>query len=257
MQGPCTAQPHSPSARWALPSFPQSPRLKKLGSLGHSARKQPGRHVSVTPILSPMNHYPAGCALLHEGPGPLRVSLKVSGAPGSWATMWADPGAWGFTSIPGNLHRGVGRQRNGDSKRLGHGSNQRQSWALEIPTLTPSLMRPCLTGMHAHAHTRSDEVISFPRGGLGQTPARAAPHLGMPRVTFISPLPAKWKVFRVICVEGSPMLWAASRPTASPGSHSERCHFSCSRVLNLEMGRGQRGVGEQSSPTSREPVAPP
>lgn len=33
-----------------------------------------------------------------------------------------------------------------------------------------------------------------------------APYLGMPRVTFISPLPAKWKVFSVICVEGSPML---------------------------------------------------
>lgn len=56
----------------------------------------------------------------------------------------------------------------------------------------------------------------------------------MPRVTFISPLPAKWKVFSVICVDGSPMLWAARRPTASPGSHSERCHFSCSKFLNLE-----------------------
>lgn len=37
------------------------------------------------------------------------------------------------------------------------------------------------------------------------------------------------------------MLWAASRPTASPGSHSERCHFSCSRVLNLETGQDGRG----------------
>ena len=29
--------------------------------------------------------------------------------------------------------------------------------------------------------------------------------LGIPRVTFISPLPAKWKVLRVICVDGSPI----------------------------------------------------
>lgn len=42
------------------------------------------------------------------------------------------------------------------------------------------------------------------------------------------------------------MLWAASRPTASPGSHSERCHFSCSRVRNLEVGRGE-GLGADTS----------
>lgn len=59
-------------------------------------------------------------------------------------------------------------------------------------------------------------------------------HLGIPNVTFISPLPAKWKVFSVICVDGSPMLWAARSPTASPGSHSALCHFSCSNVLNLK-----------------------
>ena len=29
--------------------------------------------------------------------------------------------------------------------------------------------------------------------------------LGIPRVTLTSPLPAKWKVFRVICVDGSPI----------------------------------------------------
>lgn len=68
------------------------------------------------------------------------------------------------------------------------------------------------------------------------------PYLGMPKVTFISPLPAKWKVFSVICVEGSPMLWAARRPTASPGSHSERCHFSCSKVLSLETQGTTTGI---------------
>jgi len=32
-------------------------------------------------------------------------------------------------------------------------------------------------------------------------------NLGIPSVTFISPLPAKWNVFNVICVEGSPIDW--------------------------------------------------
>lgn len=56
---------------------------------------------------------------------------------------------------------------------------------------------------------------------------------GIPKVTFISPLPAKWKVLRVIWVEGSPIDWAARRPTASPGSHSERCHLYCKSCLRL------------------------
>jgi len=64
---------------------------------------------------------------------------------------------------------------------------------------------------------------------------------GIPRVTLASldgnngwlkwrpygsrlayPLPALWKVLRVICVEGSPIDCAASRPTASPGSTIQR-----------------------------------
>mmetsp|Transcript_10679 Transcript_10679/g.24018 ORF Transcript_10679/g.24018 Transcript_10679/m.24018 type:complete len:204 (-) Transcript_10679:1085-1696(-) len=40
---------------------------------------------------------------------------------------------------------------------------------------------------------------------------------GTPNVTFLAPTPAKWKVFNVICVAGSPTLCAASTPTTSPG----------------------------------------
>lgn len=42
------------------------------------------------------------------------------------------------------------------------------------------------------------------------------------------------------------MLCAASSPTASPGSHSARCHFNCSRVLNLETGQGWQQLGAET-----------
>lgn len=41
---------------------------------------------------------------------------------------------------------------------------------------------------------------------------------GTPSVMFMEATPAKWKVFRVIWVPGSPMLWAQRAPTAEPGS---------------------------------------
>lgn len=36
---------------------------------------------------------------------------------------------------------------------------------------------------------------------------------GTPRVTFLLDTPAKWNVFSVICVAGSPQDWAAMDPT--------------------------------------------
>mmetsp|Transcript_98638 Transcript_98638/g.307264 ORF Transcript_98638/g.307264 Transcript_98638/m.307264 type:complete len:243 (-) Transcript_98638:353-1081(-) len=53
--------------------------------------------------------------------------------------------------------------------------------------------------------------------------------LGTPSVTFLAPTPAKWKVFRVICVAGSPTLWAARVPIISPGwarDFMKRCLIS-------------------------------
>lgn len=41
--------------------------------------------------------------------------------------------------------------------------------------------------------------------------------LGTPNVTFLEATPAKWKVLRVICVAGSPMLCAPMLPAISPG----------------------------------------
>mmetsp|Transcript_95530 Transcript_95530/g.270216 ORF Transcript_95530/g.270216 Transcript_95530/m.270216 type:complete len:206 (-) Transcript_95530:2835-3452(-) len=45
---------------------------------------------------------------------------------------------------------------------------------------------------------------------------------GTPSVTFLAPTPAKWKVFRVICVAGSPTLCAATTPITSPASTHDR-----------------------------------
>ena len=41
-------------------------------------------------------------------------------------------------------------------------------------------------------------------------------NLGTPNVTFFELTPAKWNVFSVICVAGSPKLCAAIEPTTSP-----------------------------------------
>mmetsp|Transcript_89861 Transcript_89861/g.275082 ORF Transcript_89861/g.275082 Transcript_89861/m.275082 type:complete len:260 (+) Transcript_89861:1453-2232(+) len=54
---------------------------------------------------------------------------------------------------------------------------------------------------------------------------------GMPNVTLAPPWPAKWKVFSVICVLGSPMLCAAMTPTASPGSARHRMNLRCMYAL--------------------------
>mmetsp|Transcript_966 Transcript_966/g.2072 ORF Transcript_966/g.2072 Transcript_966/m.2072 type:complete len:239 (-) Transcript_966:2829-3545(-) len=65
---------------------------------------------------------------------------------------------------------------------------------------------------------------------------------GTPRVTFMEAMPAKWNVLSVICVPGSPMLWAPIAPTALPGSilarrylrkHSSRRCCSCRRVMKM------------------------
>lgn len=42
-------------------------------------------------------------------------------------------------------------------------------------------------------------------------------NLGTPNVTFLAEIPAKWNVFNVIYVAGSPRLCAATLPTISPG----------------------------------------
>jgi len=39
---------------------------------------------------------------------------------------------------------------------------------------------------------------------------------GTPRVTFIDATPAKWNVFKVICVPGSPIDCAPTAPTVDP-----------------------------------------
>ena len=49
---------------------------------------------------------------------------------------------------------------------------------------------------------------------------------------FMLATPAKWKVLSVICVPGSPMLWAPTAPTAVPGSILARINLSTQVVIN-------------------------
>jgi hypothetical protein len=54
---------------------------------------------------------------------------------------------------------------------------------------------------------------------------------GTPRVTFIDATPAKWNVFKVICVPGSPIDCAPTAPTVDP---------KMGRVLMERSNRGGR-----------------
>ena len=49
--------------------------------------------------------------------------------------------------------------------------------------------------------------------------------LGIPSVMLAAPWPAKWKVLRVIWVDGSPIDYAAIVPTFSPGCATDFKYF--------------------------------
>ena len=54
---------------------------------------------------------------------------------------------------------------------------------------------------------------------------------GTPSVTFFADTPAKWNVFSVICVAGSPIDWPATMPHTSPGfTCALRKRFSISAI---------------------------
>ncbi len=56
---------------------------------------------------------------------------------------------------------------------------------------------------------------------------------GTPRVTFIEATPAKWKVFSVICVPGSPIDCAPTAPTVEPGSMRALIYFNQMESMKL------------------------
>ena len=57
---------------------------------------------------------------------------------------------------------------------------------------------------------------------------------GTPSVTFMLATPAKWNVFRVICVPGSPMLCAPKAPTVDPAGVSSA--VSCWAASSMARG---------------------
>mmetsp|Transcript_27011 Transcript_27011/g.71331 ORF Transcript_27011/g.71331 Transcript_27011/m.71331 type:complete len:241 (+) Transcript_27011:2272-2994(+) len=77
--------------------------------------------------------------------------------------------------------------------------------------LWTSLARSCSLPRSPERYTAREGVLTF-LATLMSSLSR-----GTPRVTFFAPTPAKWKVLSVICVAGSPTLWAARTPTVSPG----------------------------------------
>jgi hypothetical protein len=52
-----------------------------------------------------------------------------------------------------------------------------------------------------------------------------------------------WNVLRVICVDGSPTLCAATTPTASPGGTMLRAYLTC--IRRWKPAGGKEGTGEE------------
>ena len=73
---------------------------------------------------------------------------------------------------------------------------------------------------------------------------------GMPSVTFTPPPPAKWNVFSVICVDGSPIDCAAMTPTGSPGATSDRMAFTHMSTLKAA---GDRMPPPGAAPAGTDP----
>ena len=77
--------------------------------------------------------------------------------------------------------------------------------------------------------------------------------LGTPSVTFLEDTPAKWKVFKVICVAGSPILWAAMAPTISPGATCAHLNLETgTSILNYEEKKLEKHDGDWSGWLLRE-----
>lgn len=53
---------------------------------------------------------------------------------------------------------------------------------------------------------------------------------GTPCVMFMLATPAKWNVFSVICVPGSPMLCAPNAPTVEPAGAGKDSRVICIQV---------------------------
>ena len=73
---------------------------------------------------------------------------------------------------------------------------------------------------------------------------------GTPRVMFIDATPAKWNVFSVICVPGSPMDCAPMAPTAVPGSIRFSVYFRAHASKNAFICRSDMYTPSEGDSTS-------
>mmetsp|Transcript_57863 Transcript_57863/g.162289 ORF Transcript_57863/g.162289 Transcript_57863/m.162289 type:complete len:252 (-) Transcript_57863:250-1005(-) len=85
--------------------------------------------------------------------------------------------------------------------------------------------------------------------------------LGTPKVTFMLATPAKWNVFKVICVAGSAIDCAATAPTASPGIRMACTYFTAHRFTKASschcVGQPVASARSRASPVVASTLAFP
>ena len=104
-----------------------------------------------------------------------------------------------------------------------HGGDLESSLGLPMNEERGSLTSPRCVFSSRPLTIRADASLSFVTSlqlmiGVLMTLAALMISLirGTPRVTFIDATPAKWNVFKVICVPGSPIDCAPTAPTVDP-----------------------------------------
>lgn len=98
-----------------------------------------------------------------------------------------------------------------------------------------------------HWRAESSQVMDKMQAGLSTRLVLTFSPRSISRLTLWkvrSTVPAMWKVLRVIWVEGSPTLWAAMTPTASPGAARLRMYFSSISRWNPSWESGSSRVSD-------------
>ena len=110
----------------------------------------------------------------------------------------------------------------------------RIKYFMVLDKISWSSFQPCIASVMSlkfhkrkfHGHTLTREIFYLENFRLYGSRSSGN------RRIFMLATPAKWNVFSVIWVPGSPMLWAPTAPTAVPGSIRARRNLSTHVVMN-------------------------